>query len=82
MGDTVILITYAQIGTERAREFESTMMHVGADNRILRLGNDPAPTPTACGVDWLAARLRAGEGQDFTMRWMAFIASSIFSSAT
>lgn len=41
-GDTVILITYAQMSTEEAREFVPAVVHVDADNRIVQLGTDPA----------------------------------------
>ncbi len=42
VGDTVILITYAQMGTEQAPDFNPSIVHVDAGNRIIRLGNDPA----------------------------------------
>ncbi|MGD7001365.1 aspartate 1-decarboxylase [Corynebacterium halotolerans] len=42
IGDTVILITYAQMPTEQARAFAPRVVHVDADNRIVSLGNDPA----------------------------------------
>lgn len=42
VGDTVILITYAQMTTEEARAFEPTVVHVDAGNRILELGHDPS----------------------------------------
>lgn len=42
IGDTVILITYAQMSTEQAREFSPAIVHVDEDNRIIELGNDPA----------------------------------------
>jgi aspartate 1-decarboxylase len=42
VGDTVILITYAQMSTEEARAFEPTVVHVDADNRIIELGHDPS----------------------------------------
>ncbi|ABM07814.1 aspartate 1-decarboxylase [Pseudarthrobacter sp. PvP004] len=40
--DTVILITYAEMTTEEARTYEPRVVHVGKDNKILQLGNDPA----------------------------------------
>ncbi|MHA2787699.1 aspartate 1-decarboxylase [Corynebacterium sp. S7] len=42
IGDTVILITYAQMTTEQAKAFEPSIVHVDADNRIVQIGNDPA----------------------------------------
>lgn len=42
IGDTVILITYAQMSTAEAREFQPAVVHVDAGNRIIKLGNDPA----------------------------------------
>lgn len=42
IGDMVILITYAQMTTTQAREFEPKVVHVDADNRIVDLGADPA----------------------------------------
>ncbi|WP_157157700.1 aspartate 1-decarboxylase [Diaminobutyricimonas sp. LJ205] len=46
-GDTVILIAYAQMTPEEAREFQPSIVHVDADNRIVHLGTDAAdPTGT------------------------------------
>lgn len=42
VGDTVILITYAQMTTEEARAFEPTVVHVDAGNRMIDLGHDPS----------------------------------------
>jgi aspartate 1-decarboxylase len=41
-GDTVILISYAQMSTTEARAYVPTVVHVDAENRIIELGNDPA----------------------------------------
>ncbi|HET7415080.1 MAG TPA: aspartate 1-decarboxylase [Arthrobacter sp.] len=41
-GDVVILITYGQMSTEEARKYVPAVVHVDADNKIVRLGNDPA----------------------------------------
>lgn len=41
-GDTVILITYAAMTTEEAHSYVPTIVHVGAGNRIIELGHDPA----------------------------------------
>jgi aspartate 1-decarboxylase len=42
VGDVVILITYAQMTTEEAKAYEPKVVHVDEDNKIVRLGNDPA----------------------------------------
>ncbi|MGW9552792.1 aspartate 1-decarboxylase [Citricoccus zhacaiensis] len=42
VGDTVILITYAQMEAVEARSFVPTVVHVDADNRIVNLGTDPS----------------------------------------
>lgn len=42
VGDTVILITYAQLEDAQARAFVPTVVHVDGDNRIVDLGTDPA----------------------------------------
>jgi aspartate 1-decarboxylase len=42
VGDTVILITYAQMSTEEARSFQPTVVHVDAGNRMIDLGHDPS----------------------------------------
>lgn len=42
VGDTVILITYAQLDDALARSFEPRVVHVDARNRIVQLGSDPA----------------------------------------
>lgn len=41
-GDLVILIAYAQMEDAEARQYEPSVVHVDQDNRILRLGDDPA----------------------------------------
>ncbi|RJT83505.1 aspartate 1-decarboxylase [Arthrobacter cheniae] len=45
-GDLVILITYAQLTTEEASTFVPSVVHVDADNRIIKLGSDPAEALT------------------------------------
>lgn len=42
VGDTVILITYAQLEDAEARAFVPRVVHVDADNRIVDLGTDPS----------------------------------------
>ena len=46
VGDLVILITYAEMTTEEARSYEPKVVHVGKENQILQLGNDPAEAHT------------------------------------
>lgn len=46
VGDLVILITYAQMTTEEAKSYQPKVVHVGTDNQILQLGNDPAEAHT------------------------------------
>lgn len=45
-GDTVIVISYAQMTTEEARAYVPTVVHVDADNRVVELGTDPAESLT------------------------------------
>jgi len=42
IGDTVILITYAQMTRDEALDFEPVVVHVDSDNRIVDVGHDPA----------------------------------------
>lgn len=49
-GDLVILITYGQMNTAEAREYEPIVVHVDEENKITRLGNDPAEAVSA-GVE-------------------------------
>lgn len=44
--DTVILITYAQMTTAEALSYVPKIVHVGHNNRIIRLGADPAESIT------------------------------------
>ncbi|WP_427015682.1 aspartate 1-decarboxylase [Pseudarthrobacter sp. P1] len=46
VGDTVILITYAQMSTAEARDYVPTVVHVDATNGIVQLGTDPAESFT------------------------------------
>jgi len=46
VGDLVILITYAQMTTAEALDFVPTVVHVNAENGIVRLGTDPAEAVT------------------------------------
>ena len=58
-GDLVILIGYAQLTTEEARELEPHVVFVDGDNRILATGADPAEAVAGSGLvrgDQLARR--------------------------
>lgn len=46
VGDLVILITYAQMNDAEARDYVPTVVHVDADNKIVKLGTDPAEAVT------------------------------------
>lgn len=46
VGDTVILITYAQLEDAEARALVPTVVHVDAENRIVNLGTDPSEALT------------------------------------
>jgi aspartate 1-decarboxylase len=41
-GDLVIMISYAQMDSETARQYQPRIVHVDAANRIIELGADPA----------------------------------------
>ncbi len=45
-GDLVIIITYADMTTEEARDYVPSVVHVGPDNAIIALGTDPAESKT------------------------------------
>ncbi|MEJ7634632.1 aspartate 1-decarboxylase [Aeromicrobium sp.] len=49
-GDLVILIAYAQMGDQEAREFDPSVVFVDADNRVINLGSDPAEAPPGSGL--------------------------------
>lgn len=42
IGDTVILITYAQMSDADARTYRPSVVHVDSGNQIIDLGTDPA----------------------------------------
>ena len=47
-GDMVIIMSYAMMDEAEARSNQPRVVHVDADNRIVKLGNDPAePVPGA-----------------------------------
>ena len=41
-GDTVIIISYAQMEDAEARTYSPAVVHVNEQNRIIHLGDDPA----------------------------------------
>jgi aspartate 1-decarboxylase len=49
-GDVVILIAYAQVTTEEAGELRPRVVFVDADNRVVKLGTDPADVPAGHGL--------------------------------
>ena len=49
-GDIVILIAYAQVTTEEARELKPHVVFVDADNKVVTLGEDPADVPAGYGL--------------------------------
>lgn len=49
-GDMVILIAYAQMTPEEAREFVPSIVHVDENNRIVHLGTDPADATGTTGI--------------------------------
>src|SRR3954449_9946523 len=45
-GDLVIIMSYAMMNDAEARAIEPRVVHVDANNRVVKLGNDPAePVP-------------------------------------
>ena len=45
-GDMVIIMSYAMMEEAAARSYQPVVVHVDGDNRIVKLGNDPAePVP-------------------------------------
>ncbi|MCQ9164753.1 MULTISPECIES: aspartate 1-decarboxylase [unclassified Arthrobacter] len=46
VGDLVIMITYAQMSDAEARDYVPTVVHVDAQNKIVKLGTDPAEAVT------------------------------------
>ena len=49
-GDIVILIAYAQVTDEEARELQPHVVFVDEDNKIVTLGSDPADVPPGHGL--------------------------------
>lgn len=45
-GDVVILITYGQMSTEEALDYQPSVVHVDKSNRIIQLGTDPSEAVT------------------------------------
>src|SRR5437899_4110425 len=47
-GDLVIIMSYAMLGDAEARALKPLVVHVDEQNRVVKIGNDPAePTPGA-----------------------------------
>jgi aspartate 1-decarboxylase len=45
-GDLVIIMSYAMMSDEQARTLKPKVVHVDAENRVIKIGNDPAePVP-------------------------------------
>ena len=45
-GDLVIIISYAVLSDAEARALKPSIIHVDGDNRVVKIGNDPAePVP-------------------------------------
>lgn len=42
VGDVIIIMSFAQMTSEEAREFEPTVVHVDAEGGLLSVGHDPA----------------------------------------
>lgn len=42
IGDLVIIISYAQMSTKKAKSFEPSVVHVDGGNRIVHVGSDPS----------------------------------------
>ncbi len=42
VGDLVIVLSYAAMSDQEAREFSPTVVHVDGDNKIITVGSDPA----------------------------------------
>jgi aspartate 1-decarboxylase len=49
-GDVVILIGYAQMTTEEARDLRPSVVFVDEDNRVVSRGGDPAEAPEGSGL--------------------------------
>ncbi|HET8867841.1 MAG TPA: aspartate 1-decarboxylase [Agrococcus sp.] len=50
VGDTVIVIAYAQLEDAEARAFEPSVVFVDGANRIVELGHDPGQVPERAGL--------------------------------
>ncbi|MGW6913103.1 aspartate 1-decarboxylase [Kitasatospora sp. NPDC054939] len=49
-GDLVIIISYAQVSDEEARDMKPHVVFVDEDNRIITAGHDPAEAPQGSGL--------------------------------
>jgi aspartate 1-decarboxylase len=57
-GDLVIIMSYAVLSDDEARALKPLVVHVDAENRVVKLGNDPAepvPGSTQKRGDFIAA---------------------------
>lgn len=50
VGDMIIIISYASLTDDEAAGYEPAVVHVDANNRITRLGSDPADVPIGSGA--------------------------------
>lgn len=50
-GDLVILIAYASVTDEEARELKPRVVFVDHDNKVLTEGTDPADVPAGYGLE-------------------------------
>jgi aspartate 1-decarboxylase len=49
-GDIVILIAYAQVTTEEAKDLQPHVVFVDASNKVVTFGTDPADVPPGHGL--------------------------------
>lgn len=61
-GDIVIIISYAAMEDEEARTFESQVVFVDGDNRIVEEYHDPGDVPEGFGLRTSAVTHRGHEG--------------------
>ncbi|MEU1285665.1 aspartate 1-decarboxylase [Kitasatospora sp. NPDC005856] len=66
-GDLVIIISYAQLSDEEARDMKPQVVFVDEDNRIVTTGHDPAEAPQDSGL-LRGDRIVAPSSQDVARR--------------
>ena len=49
-GDLVIIIAYAAVNDEEARELQPRVVFVDGENKVMSLGGDPAEVPAGSGL--------------------------------